>query len=146
MKKKLIISVCLVVLLALIALGGYQYYKRTPAYALSTIQTSTEKHDYDSFSKFVDVDNVLSLAYDNIIDAYMGGKQQKRDEMFDFMTGFAIAMKNDIVASAADDLESYIKTGKHKRAGGLSGTQAKIQQAALRGGLDVQGTGNCPKR
>ena len=57
----------LVVLLALVGVGGYYYWTTTPEYSLQKILTALEEHDVDTFEKHVDIENFVESAIDQFM-------------------------------------------------------------------------------
>jgi len=66
-KTGLIIAIIAIVVLIVGAVGGYLYYKQTPTYSLKQVGAAIEKHDWDAFEKYVDVDQVADDMYMGVI-------------------------------------------------------------------------------
>lgn len=110
-RKYTILGIVVVLLIAIV--GGYMYYKRTPTYTFNLIKESMEKHDYDTFSKHVDSQNLISAAYDDILDAALDDPDMD-ESVKGFAGGFIKLMKPGIVAELNDELMQYVKTGETK--------------------------------
>lgn len=109
-KKGLIIAVAVLICIILGAAGGYIYYKRTPTYSLNLIKESVEKHDYETFSKHVDTENIISSAYDDVIASAMddSGTDENVKGLAD---GFVKMLKPNIVAALDADVKQFVKNG-----------------------------------
>ncbi|MGH7966735.1 MAG: hypothetical protein ACRERD_33730 [Candidatus Binatia bacterium] len=61
----------------MLLLAGLGYaWTFTPSYSLFRIKYALEAHDYDTFSRYVDVDSVL----DHALDEFGGNPEQEREE------------------------------------------------------------------
>lgn len=111
--KKILIS--LGVLLAIIVCGfaGYTYYKHTPTYSLTLIRDSVKNHDWDTFSRHVDTESVISNAFDDVIAVAM------QDDAMDNTTkglaqGFVQLLKPAMIQAMNDGVKNWVKTGEFK--------------------------------
>lgn len=137
-RKYTILGIVVVLLIAI--LGGYMYYKRTPTYTFNLIKESVEKHDYETFSKHVDSQNLISAAYDDAVDAALD------DPNMDDMTkglagGFIKLMKPGIVAELNDELTQYVKTGETK----AKSSDAKKENDSQKAGDNIKEQTNIDK-
>ncbi len=63
------ISVGALVLAAFVALGGWWYWTRTPEYSLDQAAKAIQTHDWDLFTRHVDVDGVVTSLVDAAVVA-----------------------------------------------------------------------------
>lgn len=69
-----------------------------------------EKHDYDTFSRHVDTENIISCAYDDLMDFAM--EDDDTDENIKgFADGFIKMLKPGIVGALDDSVKQLVKTG-----------------------------------
>lgn len=110
MQKKGFIIALIVLLCIVLGVGGYMYYKRTPTYSLNIIKESVEKHDFDTFSRHVDTENIISCAYDDLLDIAMedSGTDQNIKGLG---SGFAKMLKPNIVSALNDEIKQFVKNG-----------------------------------
>lgn len=113
MNRNRIIAIVVAVLVVVGGIVGYQYYKRTPTYTFKLIQTSIEKHDWDTFSRHVDTENMLSSAYDDLVENAMDDGDMD-DSVKGFASGFIKMMKPGIVGALNDEIKQWVKTGNTK--------------------------------
>ena len=113
MKKKGFIIALVTLLCIVLGAGGYMYYKRTPTYSLNLIKEAVEQHDFDTFSKHVDTENIISCAYDDLLAAEMddGGDDDTDNSMKKLEIGFAKMLKPNIVATLNDEIKQFVKNG-----------------------------------
>ena len=110
-KNKVFIAIGIIVALLAAAAGGYMYYKRTPTYTFNLIKEAVEKHDYDTFSRHVDTENIISCAYDDLMAADLD--DDDTDECIKgFADGFIKMLKPGIVGALDDSVKQFVKTGK----------------------------------
>lgn len=112
---KKIYAIATVVILIVVGIGGYMYYKRTPTYTLSLIRDSVQKHDYETFSKHVDTKNLLSTAFDDIVTHTMGDLQEQKG-LNAMAAGLVNLMKPSIVDALQNKIEQAVKGGDSKPA------------------------------
>lgn len=112
--RKGIIAICIVILVVIVGIAGYMYYKRTPTYTFSLIKTSVEKHDWDTFSKHVDTENIIGTGYDAFIQSAIEADEDMDDSMKGFVGGFAQMMKPAIVSAINEETKEWVKTGETK--------------------------------
>ena len=129
MNRNRIIAIVVAVLVAVGGIGGYWYYKRTPTYTFKLIQTSIEKHDWDTFSRHVDTENVLSSAYDDLVDTAMDDGNMD-DSVKGLAAGFIKMMKPGIVGALNDEVKQWVKTGDAKPEGEADKKGKDAQKAA----------------
>lgn len=109
-KNKIFIAIGIIVALIAAAAGGYMYYKRTPAYTFNLIKEAVEKHDYDTFSRHVDTENVISCAYDDLM-AFAMEDDDTDENIKGFAGGFIKMLKPGIVGALDDSVKQLVKTG-----------------------------------
>lgn len=70
MKKKLLAGITLLVFAVLLGAAYYfLYFIKTPAYAANRIRIAVAQHDTAEFEKYVDLDSVMSNAFDDALSA-----------------------------------------------------------------------------
>jgi len=71
MRDKLGYIIGLVIIILLAAGGGFYfgYWRNTPVYSLSLAKNAIELHDRAEFQRRIDLDTLLSYAYDDIADS-----------------------------------------------------------------------------
>lgn len=109
-KNKVFIVIGIIVALIAATAGGYMYYKRTPTYTFNLIKESVEKHDYDTFSRHVDTENIISCAYDDLMASAMDNDDAD-ESIKGFAEGFIKMMKPGIVGALDDSVKQFVKTG-----------------------------------
>lgn len=153
MSKKKIIALILVVLVVA-GIGGWFYYKRTPAYTFSLIQTALEQKDWKGFQRHVDTENLLSTSYDVLIESSLDEDGSMDEQGKKMALGVIRMMKPNIVTSLNKDLEQWVTTGSIKAPdpGEASAMQAQAQMVGLnmlhKAGLDrlaITGVGSINK-
>ena len=126
MSKKKIFALILV-LLVIAGIGGYFYYKRTPAYTFSLIQKSVEQKDWKEFQRHVDTENLLSTSYDVLIESTLEEDKSMDNQGRKMALTFVRMLKPNIVASLNKDLEQWISTGTIKPPDGSEATATQTQ-------------------
>ena len=111
-KKRLI---AVLVLLAVLVAGGAFFYvthqRKTPEYAMSEITQALEKHDADTFFRYVDVDGVLDASYTDFMSGALQTEQPMNDEAKGAVESFASMVKAPVLKSFHEAIETYVKTG-----------------------------------
>lgn len=122
-RKRWGISIGIIVLIVLGCLAGYfGYYTKTPQYSLGIVRTAVEKHDWETFSKHVDTDQVASNAFDGLVGYAM---DKETDSMAKaFAGGFMALLKPAVVKELTDSMKVYVQTGHAKGEGNGQGTSA----------------------
>jgi hypothetical protein len=109
-RKKLGISIGIIFILIVGCLIGYfGYYVKTPEYSLGIIKTSIQKHDWETFSKHVDSDQLLSSAYDGFVGYALD--KANDDTIKAFAGSFIVMMKPGVVKEMNNNLKRYVETG-----------------------------------
>lgn len=111
-RKKGIIAIGVLIVLIIVGIAGYMYYKRTPTYTFSLIKTAVEKHDWDTFSKHVDTENVIGTGYDAFMESALETDEDMDDSVKGMVGGFVKMMKPGIVASLNEEVKEWVKTGQ----------------------------------
>lgn len=117
--KKLI---SVIVLVGIIALGGYFYWQTTPDYTLNQIKTAIKQRDTEKFKEYVDVhsvaasivDGVVSKPVQSMMDGNIFGKM-----LFAGLMGF---VKPDMTASFEHDILEAVQAGALKAKDNADGT------------------------
>lgn len=101
-----------VVVIALLATCWYFFYwKKTPEYSLGIIRASIQEHDVVTFEKHVDLDALLTRAFDDVV----GNSLEEDESMGDFSKslakGFAQVIKQPLVMSLKDGIKQFVEKG-----------------------------------
>ena len=111
MKKALAVILILIVLCAAGAWFAYNSWKESPAYSLAKAGLALQANDSMMIEKYIDIDSVLSDTVDVIVreslNSYGGG--ESNDMMNMMITGFASAMKPQIVSALKQNILEGIK-------------------------------------
>jgi hypothetical protein len=89
---------------------GYWYWTTTPSYALTAVVVSVKNRDVDMFEKYVDVDSVISHAFDDIVQGPISAEIIGRSNSFIGM-GFVRFFKRQIVELAHGKVDEYVGQG-----------------------------------
>lgn len=105
-KKRNIIFIAIIAIVA--ALSFYFFYWiKTPQYSLGIIKESIQKHDLVKFEKNVDLNNMYTRAFDDLIMATLS----EDDKNNPFIFGIASMMKNIVVPALTDETKKFVETG-----------------------------------
>lgn len=108
--NKLLISAIIIIFLIAAGCAWYfLYYTKTPTYSLNIIKTSVQTHDVATFKKHVDLDALLSRAYDDLMDSSLAADPQLKNNPFAF--GFIKMFKPIFTSSFKDDITRFVETG-----------------------------------
>lgn len=93
------------------------YIKSTPQYSLFKVYQSVKKHDYTTFSKFVDVDTLV----DSLVDKSLEESKKQREENNSsseweelgnsFADGLVTLMKPTLVSTIKSSFQKNIESG-----------------------------------
>lgn len=111
-----------IVLIGIIALGGYFYWQTTPDYTLNQIKTAIKQRDTEKFKEYVDVhsvaasivDGVISKPVQSMMDGNIFGKM-----LFAGLLGF---VKPDMTNSFEHDILEAVQAGSFKAKENTDGT------------------------
>lgn len=93
---------------ALLLVGVGYGWTFTPSYSVYRIKRALEAHDYDTFSRYVDVDSVL----DHALDEFAGNEEKETDEPAP--RGFlGKALRKGFLKNFARDARPVVKAGLH---------------------------------
>ncbi len=103
-----------IVLIGILALGGYLYWQTTPDYTLNQIKTAIKQRDTEKFKEYVDVhsvaasivDGVVSKPVQSMMDGNIFGKM-----LFAGLMGF---VKPDMTNSFENDILEAVQAGSLK--------------------------------
>lgn len=128
MKKALAVILILIVLCAAGAWFAYNSWKESPAYSLAKAGLALQANDSMMIEKYIDIDSVLSDTIDVIVreslNSYGGG--ESNDMMNMMITGFASAMKPQIVSALKQNiLEGIKKNSGNSSAGEMPKSKIK---------------------
>ncbi|BAL82356.1 hypothetical protein SELR_06480 [Selenomonas ruminantium subsp. lactilytica TAM6421] len=111
--KKLVALVVAVVLIAC-GVGGYMYYKRTPAYSLQLIQDSVKEHNWEKFSRHVDTKSLADSAFDDIIEISLEEDTTMDAQTKALAANFAKLLKPTLTSLIESSVKEYVETGEFK--------------------------------
>lgn len=118
MKKKLLIG--LPALLIILGLFVWIYVRSTPQYSLFLTSSAIRAHDYKTFTKYVDIDTVVSNVIDDALaqSAKEQAKAPQGDQWYQlgqsFAQGLITAMKPTLIQKAKDEVQKEVETGTFK--------------------------------
>lgn len=132
LKNKKILGIAAVILLIVGGILGYVHYRHTPKYTLSLIQDAVKSHDWETFSRHVDMDMLTSSTYDQMADYFFSNDQDLQDSPFarNLVQGMVISLKPSVVESMKEGARDYIKTGKLNGAQETENAGNEADQAA----------------
>lgn len=132
LKNKKILGIAAVILLIVGGILGYVHYRHTPKYTLSLIQDAMKSHDWETFSRHVDMDTLTSSTYDQMADYFFSNDQDLQDSPFarNLVQGMVISLKPSVVESMKEGARDYIKTGKLNGAQETENAGNEVDQAA----------------
>ena len=128
MNKK-IMATLVAVLLVAAGVGGYIYYKRTPAYSLTIIQDAVKEHNWDKFSRHVDVNEVSESAFDDLIMAAMEEDKTMDSTTKQMAVGFAQMFKPVVTKAVEEAMKEYVEKGEVGKAKEEQKNQEKPDEA-----------------
>ena len=108
-KKSKLLIILAVALLVCGAAFYFLYFVRTPSYALNAARTAFQQHDREKFEQYVDVDSVMSNAFEDIINAE---SKINNDNLLDnpFAIGILHMLKPAVVDLMKEDALDRIAT------------------------------------
>lgn len=112
-KTGLIIAIIAIVVLIVGAVGGYFYYKQTPTYSFKQVGTAIEKHDWEAFERYVDVDQVADDMYTGVIKGTL--RYQFEDSNSKAVDALFREHKDEITADTANvskNIENLVRGKK----------------------------------
>ena len=91
---------------------GYVQYRHTPKYTLSLIQDAVKSHDWETFSRHVDMDTLT----DQMADYFFSNDQDLQDSPFarNLVQGMVISLKPSVVESMKEGAREW-STGNGER-------------------------------
>lgn len=113
--KKLIAIAVAAILLVVCGIGGYMYYKRTPAYSLQLIQESVKEHNWEKFSRHVDTKSLSDAAFDDIIELAMEEQGNMDEQTKALAAGFIQLIKPTLTSLIESSVKEYVETGEFKK-------------------------------
>ena len=90
------------------------YYTKTPEYGLEKIQTSFEKHDWQTFEKYVDVDTLLENSTETLIQAMIDTEPPMSGDARAAMSSFVQMFKAPLALTLRTEVQYYIEKGEWK--------------------------------
>lgn len=114
-RNKKFIAIAAVILLVICGIGGYLYYKRTPAYSMQLIQESVKEHNWEKFSRHVDTKNLADAAFDDIIEISMEERGDLDEHTKALAMSFVKLVKPNITSLLESAVKEYVETGEFKK-------------------------------
>ena len=111
MNKKIMAALVAVLLIAA-GIGGYIYYKRTPAYSLTLIQDAVKDHNWDKFSRHVDVQELSESVFDDLIMVAMEEDKTMDSATKQMAAGFAQMFKPMVTKAVEETMKEYVEKGE----------------------------------
>ncbi|MGM9991756.1 MAG: hypothetical protein ACI376_02760 [Candidatus Bruticola sp.] len=118
MKKKVLVTSGFIAaaLIILLAVFYYGYWKNTPIYSLTLVKTAIVNHDWPSFEARVDLNSLLSDAYNDAADSLIEQQLGKNNLLSlvkgqKFIKEAANLVKDEAVKAAEERIKRYV-TGK----------------------------------
>ena len=131
LKNKKILGIAAVILLIVGSILGYVHYRHTPKYTLSLIQDAVKSHDWETFSRHVDMDTLTSSTYDQMADYFFSNDQDLESPFArNLVQGMVISLKPSVVESMKEGARDYIKNGKLNGAQETENAGTEADQAA----------------
>jgi hypothetical protein len=135
-KLTIVIGVILVLIVGCLA-GYFGYYVKTPQYSLNIIRTAVDKHDWETFSKHVDTEQVVTSAFDGFVGYAMD--KESDDTVKAFAGGFIAIMKPSVVKEMTNSIKKYVETGNKKSDENGSSTMAGLDEQADVNNVEFKG-------
>ncbi len=123
-KSKLFIMVGTVALLIIGLLFYFLYWVKTPAYSLTLIRESIEKHDLVKFEKHVDTESLYNRAFDDVVQKNL---TQSGYENNQFVMGLIGMLKKTAVDELINQTKKYVETGNFEVSGQKSSSEKSKQ-------------------
>lgn len=117
MKKVLYItSGCIIFAVLAAAAFYFGYWCRTPVYSLTLVKKAIEEHNVTEFERRVNLDGLLSAAFDDVADAAVNEVASKLPVIGGFLgnvvtEGVSDAAKEPVVSAARRRITEYVQTG-----------------------------------
>ncbi len=110
--NKKVIAFVTAVILIVCGIGGYMYYKRTPAYSLQLIQDSVKDHNWEQFSRHVDTKSLADSAFDDIIEISLAEDTTMDAQTKALASNFAKLLKPTLTSLIESSVKEYVETGE----------------------------------
>ena len=101
-------------------------YTRTPEYSLKTLKNAIEQHDVDTAARCIDLDMLLSSAYDDLTDDMLHYDSALNDETREKYTAFYNQIKPELVSGMKDTILRYAATGEWILPNGTDITKGRL--------------------
>lgn len=109
--KKLKLSIGILVALLLIVLLSWRYILSTPQYSLYQLYNAVKVHDYQTFTKYADVDSVVGNVIDKVM-AQNGETANSQGNGWDQLAqGLVLSMKPTLVQTAKNEIKKQVEQG-----------------------------------
>lgn len=112
--NKKLIALAVAVVLIICSIGGYMYYKRTPAYSLQLIQDSVKEHNWEQFNRHVDTKSLADSAFDDIIEISLAEDTTMDAQTKALASNFAKLLKPTLTSLIESSVKEYVETGEFK--------------------------------
>lgn len=112
LKLNIAVALGLVLIVSIgIFLWFYFVYTRTPAYSLKMIQQAVTAHDYDKFSKYVDLDSLTDAAGNDVLAVLDMSGTSSSLYTNDDVSAFKQSIKDPLLQNCKKNIETYVRTG-----------------------------------
>lgn len=117
---------------AIVGCGAWYffYYTKTPEYGLEKIRDSFERHDWQTFQEYVDVETLLDNSTEPLIQAMIDTDRPMSGDAKAAMNGFVQMFRAPLALTLRTEVQYYIEHGEWK-----SSTTASEKQDPM--SLDV---------
>lgn len=88
------------------------HYTKTPEYAIQKIQDSFEKHDWQMFQKYVDMDALLDSSSETLIQALIDTDRPMSGDAKAAMSGFVQMFKAPLALTLRGEVQRYVENGE----------------------------------
>ena len=106
------------ILLAVLAVGGggyvaYDYWTKTPQYALQQITMAYQSHDYPLFARYVDLDTLIPRTVDTLIESTLESTSRRHEASWatNLTKGLTELLKPQMTSWIKERLAKMIETG-----------------------------------
>lgn len=103
----------LLVLLVTFAGGAWYFfsYRKTPEFTLEAVASAIRDHDAQKFETYVNLDEVLDQATDDMIQAFIETEGASSGEEREALQSFAQVFKAPLALTLRSEILQYVKTG-----------------------------------
>jgi hypothetical protein len=117
---------------------------KTPEYSLGIIRTAVQKHDWETFSKHVDSEQVAASAFDGLVGYAMDKETDATVKAF--AGGFMVLLKPAAVKGISDAMKKYVETGEVKEDNKKDNAATDLNKQADVGNMEFKGIAYTKKK